>query len=175
LSTATAAEWIARLGLERHPEGGWFRQTYRAAESIDAAALPARYGAARAFSTAIYFLLERGDVSALHRLRSDELWFHHAGGALRVHAIAEDGALTTAYLGPDPARGQTLQACVPHGQWFGAELDEGAAWALVGCTVSPGFDFADFELAERGAALARWPQHRALVARLTPSREESHR
>jgi predicted cupin superfamily sugar epimerase len=167
VSGQTAADWIARLGLARHPEGGWYRQTYRAPEEIAAAALPGRFAAARAFSTAIYFLLEQGDVSHLHRLAADELWFFHAGGPLLVHAIDAAAELTTEILGSAPERGESLQAMVPAGRWFGAELAGGAPYALVSCTVAPGFDFADFELAERAALLALYPRHQALIERLT--------
>jgi predicted cupin superfamily sugar epimerase len=165
--TRRASDWIAQLGLERHPEGGWFRQTYRAPEEIAAQALPERFGAARAFSTAIYFLLEQGDVSHLHRLAADELWFFHAGGPLLVHAIDTAGELGTQVLGPTLERGESLQAMVPAGCWFGAELAGGAPFALVSCTVAPGFDFADFELAERAALRALYPRHQALIERLT--------
>jgi predicted cupin superfamily sugar epimerase len=165
--TRRAADWIAELALERHPEGGWFRQTYRAPEEIAAQALPRRFAAARAFSTAIYFLLEQGDVSHLHRLAADELWFFHAGGPLLVHAIDTAGELGTQILGASPERGESLQALVPAGRWFGAELAAGASDALVSCTVAPGFDFADFELGERAALLALYPMHQALIERLT--------
>ncbi len=162
-----AGEWIARLGLERHPEGGWFRQTYCAVEEIDAAALPARFAGPRPFATAIYFLLEEGQVSRLHRLAADELWFFHAGGTLLVQAVDAAGALQTQLLGASPARGESFQATVPAGSWFGAELAQGAPYALVSCTVAPGFDFADFELAERSALVALHPEHRGLIERLT--------
>lgn len=165
---STAAEWIAHLGLTPHPEGGAFRQTYRAAEEIAAEALPARFGAARAHATAIYFLLGRGETSTLHRLRADELWFFHAGGALLVHGIDPGGRLHTRRLGPDVTRGDALQAVVPHGWWFGAEPAAETAYALVSCAVAPGFDFADFELAERATLLARFPAHRGVIERLTP-------
>jgi len=163
----TAGEWIGRLGLERHPEGGWFRQTYRAPEEIAVAALPGRFGAARSFATAIYFLLERGEVSALHRLAADELWFFHAGGTLLVHALDRAGALTTQRLGFESEQGDALQAQVPQGHWFGAELAPEAEYALVSCTVAPGFEYADFEMAERASLCAQWPGQRALIERLT--------
>lgn len=162
-----AAFWIDRLRLAPHPEGGHYCQTYRSAEEIPAGALPSRYDGPRAFATAIYFLLEAGEVSALHRLRSDELWHFHAGGSLLIHAIAADGTLRTQRLGTDIERGDQWQACVTQGPWFGAELAPGAAFALMSCTVSPGFDYADFELARRAELIAEYPQHRALIERLT--------
>jgi len=162
----TAEEWIAALGLAAHPEGGWFRETYRARESIPADALPARYAGPRSFGTSILFLLRAGEVSSLHRIASDEVWHHHRGGALCVHGI--DAAVTHRkwLLGADLDAGQSLQVVVPAGTWFGAEVLDGA-FALVGCTVAPGFDFADFELADRATLGARYPQHRALIEKLT--------
>ncbi len=163
---ATADDWIARLELRPHPEGGWFRETYRAALEIPAAALPPRYGGPRPAATSILFLLRRGEPSALHRLASDELWNFHAGGAVRVHLLDERGGYESLLLGPRPERRERLQGLVPAGRWFGAEVEEGADYALVGCAVAPGFDFADFELARRDELAARWPQHAELIARL---------
>lgn len=166
---AEAAAWVRRLKLRPHPEGGWFRETYRSAQSIPASGLPARFGGARAISTAIYFLLPGGAYSAFHRIRSDELWHFHAGDPLTIHVIASDGCLSRIRLGADPRWGARFQASVPAGAWFAAELGPRGRYALVGCTVAPGFDFCDFELAERGALMSAFPRHRALIGRLTRS------
>jgi predicted cupin superfamily sugar epimerase len=163
----TVEEWIAALGLAPHPEGGFYRETYRARETIEAAHLPSRFGGRRAHSTAIYFLLPAGEVSALHRIKSDEVWHFYAGSALTLTLLHPDGRLDEARLGAEPDRGERFQAVVPAGAWYGAAVDADGAYALVGGTVAPGFDFADFELAERGALLARFPQHRATIERLT--------
>jgi uncharacterized protein len=163
----TAAQWIVALGLAPHPEGGFYRETYRAGETVEAAHLPARFGGARAHSTAIYFLLPADQVSALHRIRSDEVWHFYAGDALTLTLLHPDGRLEERRLGPDLDRGERFQVIVPAGAWYGAAVDAGGAYALVGGTVAPGFDFADFELAERAALLARFPQHRAAILRLT--------
>ena len=162
----SAEEWIRTLGLIAHPEGGWFRETYRALESIPADGLPPRYRGPRSFGTSIYFLLRAGEVSTLHRIASDEVWHHHRGGALCVHGIDAEGAHQRWLVGADLDAGQRPQAVVPAGTWFGAELLDGA-YALVGCTVAPGFDFADFELADRATLIARHPDHRAIIAKLT--------
>ena len=170
-----AQDWIDRLGLEAHPEGGYFREIYRSPESLAAGALPARFGGPRSFATAIYFLLRPGEVSHLHRIQADELWHFYAGHPLTVHVLADEtGDHQALHLGPDPDAGQSFFASVPAGRWFGAEVtappmsDPGdAVFSLVGCTVAPGFDFADFELAERAPLLARFPAHAALVERLT--------
>jgi predicted cupin superfamily sugar epimerase len=163
----SAAFWIAHLGLIPHPEGGHFRETYRAAESVPAAARPDARMGTRVASTAIYFLLRAGEVSALHRIRSDELWHFYAGGPLVVSAIAPDGTRRDVTLGPDPEAGQHFQAIVPAGAWFGAAPLPGTAYALVGCTVAPGFEFPEFELADRAALIQRYPQHAALIKHLT--------
>lgn len=162
----SARAWIRRLGLERHPEGGWYRQLYRGDEELPASALPARYDGPRATATVIWFLLEHPDVSHLHRLASDEIWHFHAGSPLRVVAIDVAGERSDLLLGPDPEAGESFVGVVPRGRWFGAFLPDGG-WALVSCTVAPGFDFADFELAEREGALEKWPQHGEVVGRLT--------
>ena len=162
-----AAEWIASLHLAPHPEGGFYRETYRAAEMIAADHLPARFGAPRALSTAIYFLLTGDQVSLFHRIKSDEVWHFYAGGALTLALIHPDGRLEEHRLGPDPERGESFQALVPAGCWYGASVDDPESYALVGGTVAPGFDFADFELADRQTLLARFPQHRQAILRLT--------
>ncbi len=163
----TASYWIRTLGLKPHPEGGYFRETYRSAERVAAAALPARYGGARAFATAIYFLLAAGQVSRLHRLRSDELWHFHHGAPLRLTLIAPDGALIEHRLGHDAAAGDCLQAVIPAGAWMGARLATARGYALVGCTVAPGFAFEDFELGRRASLCRLFPQHRETIATLT--------
>lgn len=164
-----AAFWIEHLGLRPHPEGGYFRETYRAADRIAASALPARFGAARACSTAIYFLLTRDAFSAFHRIRSDELWHFYDGDTVTLAMLDPngDGTLATASLGRDPGRGESPQVVIPAGAWFAAEIAAGGTFALVGCTVAPGFDFADFELADRAALAATYPRHRDVIERLT--------
>ena len=163
----TARDWIQALQLQPHPEGGYFRETYRAPESLAAGSLPARFDGARAISTAIYFLLEAGTFSAFHRIRSDEVWHLYAGGPLDVISIGPDGALTRHPLGLDPARGEQPQAVIPAGHWFAARPGPGTPYALVGCTVAPGFDFADFEMASRADLLRRHPAHAGVIRALT--------
>ena len=162
-----AAYWIRKLRLAPHPEGGCFRETYRSAEAIRRSGLPARYAGRRAFSTAILFLLKSGDRSCFHRLKSDELWHFHAGDACTIHVISRDGRYSRTQLGPAAGKGECFQAVVPAGEWFGATVAPGGAYALMGCTTAPGFDFADFEMAERGALLKRYPRHRRIIERLT--------
>ena len=160
-----AQQWIQRLQLEPHPEGGWYRQTYRAPLTLPHAALPSHAGD-RTASTAIYFLLAGDQFSAFHRLRSDEVWHFYAGSELIVHVI-EHGTYSEILLGNDMQAGQQFQAVVPSGCWFGSSLRHPDTYALVGCTVAPGFDFADFEMAKRAELVAHYPQHRAMIERLT--------
>jgi predicted cupin superfamily sugar epimerase len=162
-----AAYWIERLRLEPHPEGGYFRETYRSPEQIDPSALPDRYVGPRSVATSILFLLTGENFSALHRLRSDELWHFHDGSPLTVHVIEPGGAYRPIRLGLDAEAGASPQAVVPAGCWFGSTVDDPGGYALVGCTVAPGFDFADFELADRASVLRLYPEHAGLIERLT--------
>jgi predicted cupin superfamily sugar epimerase len=172
--TNDAQYWIDKLGLEKHPEGGYYRVTYTAATQIAQGALPEGYAGARPASTGIYFLLSNqgagdreGHFSAFHRLRSDEMWHFYAGQPLVVHVIDPEGRYMQMLIGNDCEAGQNFQAVVHAGCWFASEPLLASSFALAGCTVSPGFDFADFELARRAEMSAQYPQHRALIARLT--------
>ncbi|HXW18603.1 MAG TPA: cupin domain-containing protein [Candidatus Acidoferrales bacterium] len=162
-----AAYWISRLNLAPHPEGGWFRQTYAATLTIPRNALPPQFTAARPASTAIYFLLDAQIFSAFHRLRSDELWHFYSGGPLIVYVIDSEGRLDEMLLGGDPDAGESFQGVVKAGCWLAARVKNPRSYALVGCTMAPGFDFADFELATRSDLAAQYPQHRALIESLT--------
>jgi uncharacterized protein len=142
--TAALPGWAAGLGLQRHPEGGWFAETWRSETSVE---VPG-YAAARALGTAVYFVLLPGEESAWHRVRSAELWFHHRGSALALD-LGDDGdrpaEVTRHRLGPDVENGEVPQLLVPPGHWQSARpLDDDPA--LVSCVVVPGFDFADFTL-----------------------------
>jgi predicted cupin superfamily sugar epimerase len=166
---SAADEIIRKLNLQPHPkEGGFFRETYRAAERFAATALPARYGAERSGSTAIFYLLTPGTCSALHLLQSDEIFHFYAGGPVRMLQLHADGHGQEITLGPDVLAGQQPQVLVPHGVWQGSHLLPGADFALLGCTVSPGFDYADYEHGQRAELLAKYPAHAELIRRLTP-------
>jgi predicted cupin superfamily sugar epimerase len=131
-------DWAADLDLQPHPEGGWYAETYRHPDGVE------RPEGDRSLGTAIYFLLLPGESSAWHRVASDELWFHHRGGALRLWIGDEPATATEHLLGSDTTAGQRPQLLVPGGQWQAARPVEDAV--LVSCVVVPGFDFADFEL-----------------------------
>jgi predicted cupin superfamily sugar epimerase len=170
LPIRSASDYIQELALQAHPEGGWFRETYRSEEEYEH--LPRRYAGRRAFSTAIYFLLEQGQFSALHRIQSDEVWHFYDGTPLTITCITPNGALSEIHLGRNSSNGEVLQAVVPRGWWFGSHISnevaqDASVYALVGCTVAPGFDFADFEMPPRTTLVKMFPQHRSVIERLT--------
>jgi predicted cupin superfamily sugar epimerase len=165
--TARADSRIRALGLVPHPEGGFYRETYRSKEFLSAASLPRRYGGRRSLSTAIYFLLRSGEVSRLHRLLSDEVWHFYEGLPLRLHVFMPNGRYRALELGREGRRAGKLQLVVPRGAWFGAEVIGRRSFSLVGCTIAPGFDFADFTLGRRTDLLKRFPSHDLVIERLT--------
>jgi predicted cupin superfamily sugar epimerase len=167
--TKSAQYWIDRLGLIPHPEGGYYRETYRSALTIAREALPPQFTGPRLVSTAIYFLLDGEDFSAFHRLRSDELWHFYAGNSLLVHVIEENGRHSEISIGSNPEAGESLQAAVKAGSWFASSVRDSSSFALAGCTVAPGFDFEDFELGRRSDLIGLYPQHRRLIEQLTRS------
>jgi predicted cupin superfamily sugar epimerase len=157
-----ARKLVSLLDLAPHPEGGFYRETWRAKLSVDG--LP--HGSPRAAHTAIYFLLPAGTFSALHRVASDEVWHHYDGDPVALHVIDAGGAHTQVTLGRDFAHGHRPQYVVPAGAWQAA-APQGDRYALCGCTVAPGFDFRDFEMPARDELLARFPALTELVVRLT--------
>ena len=150
------AELIAQLQLQAHPEGGHYRETFRAQAQV---ATPRGH---RAASTAILFLLQAGERSHWHRIASDETWFFHGGGPLLVHQLSAAGTAITTTLGLALSQGQTPQHTVAAGDWFAAEPAPGSPWCLVSCSVAPGFDFVDFEL----AAVEQLAEHSATLSQL---------
>ncbi len=159
--------WIKWLNLQLHPEGGWYRETYRSAERVPAEALPDRFASSRCLGTAIYYLLEGGQRSKLHRIKSDEIWHFYDGDALTIHMFSDTDGYRQTVLGRRPHAGECLQAVVPAGCWFGAEPGGGSGFSLVGCTVAPGFEFADFEFADRASLIRCYPALRDVIMRLT--------
>jgi predicted cupin superfamily sugar epimerase len=157
---------IAQFELIPHPEGGYYKETYRSAEIITEDALPARFPGDRSFSTAIYFLLEKGDFSAFHRIKSDECWHFYAGNALNIYVLHLDGNLEIIHLGNDLSKGERFQYVVPAGCWFASAPAEDIAFSFVGCTVAPGFNFSDFEMAKADELINSYPQHISVIKRL---------
>lgn len=166
----TAKQLIACYSLKPLPvEGGYYRQTHLADEVIPAAGLPGRFGSPRAVSTAILYLLTSEAVcfSALHRLRSDEVWHFYLGDPVEMLFLYPDGRSAEALLGPDVLNGQQVQLTVPHGVWQGARLVEGGRLALLGTTCAPGYTPEDVTFGEREKLLAVYPEQAALIETLT--------
>jgi predicted cupin superfamily sugar epimerase len=162
-----ARYWIEALVLERHPEGGYYKESYRSSEIIQPAGLPARFPGPRFFSTCIYFLLSDNEVSHLHRIKSDEIWHFYTGSSLTIHVIDPQGGYQNIKLGQGIEMGEILQGVVKAGCWFGAKVEERGSYSLVGCSVAPGFEFEDFELADRSKLLQIYPQHHEIIKLLT--------
>jgi predicted cupin superfamily sugar epimerase len=165
--TYAAAHWREQLQLQSHVEGGAFRETYRAKWVLDRTTLPTGMTGNRNASTCIYFLLEEGGFSAFHRIAADEIWHFYDGHTLTIYEITPDGSLLVHKLGRDIQNGENLQAIITAGNWFASRVEVPGGYTLSGCTVAPGFDFADFELAERTSLQAAYPHHTALIASLT--------
>jgi len=161
-----AGYFIKLLQLQPHPKGGFYKETYRAPEQISTIALPEHFTGDRSFCTAIYYLLQQGDRSIFHKIKSDECWHFYYGETLLVHVIENDGNYYHVKLGKDIAAGEVFQFVVPANTWFASEPAPGSSFSLVGCTVAPGFDFADFEIADKGNLLANFPEHTIIINRL---------
>jgi hypothetical protein len=162
----TAEHWIEQLKLEAHPEGGFFKETYRSNEIVSARSLPHGFTGDRNFSTAIYFLLRSEDRSLFHRIKSDEMWHFYAGDSLSIYVL-NDAGLTAYKLGVDVEKGEALQLVIPANSWFGAKVNESESYVLCGCTVSPGFDFNDFEMADRKTLMHQFPSYKMIIEMLT--------
>lgn len=163
-----AEDYIRELKLESHVEGGAFRETYR---SIEKAVAPENKGfsSLKNWSTGIYFLLKEGQFSAFHRIKSDEMWHHYDGDGLHIYEINPQGELIVHRLGKDILAGEQFQLTIPAGSWFASRCEVKNGFALVGCTVSPGFDFEDFELASEDQLSKQYPEHKKLISELCRS------
>jgi uncharacterized protein len=161
----TAEFYINHLGLLPHPEGGFYKETYRAEGKFKETSN--EFPSGRSYSTAIYYLLEKGDYSGFHKIKSDECWHHYAGETLLIHIIYPDGKYECISLGKELDKGEVFQFVVPANAWFASEPAKGSAFVLVGCTVSPGFDYMDFEMAEKDELLGQYPGHGTVISRLT--------
>ena len=160
-----AKYYIQKLQLEKHPEGGFYKEIYRAGEMIFIDTPDKRMK--RNYSTSIYFLLEGNQVSKFHRLKSDELWHFYDGEIIIIHIINEKGELSQIKLGNKIDEGESFQIVIKKNNWFAAELVNKRSYSLVGCTVSPGFDFTDFEFGNRKELISQFPNLEALIIRLT--------
>lgn len=165
--TDEAASAIEALGLMPHPEGGWYREVYRSEDMLQAAQLPERYSQHHCFSTSIYYLLEKGQFSTFHRLKSDETWHFYIGNPVEIFIIPPDGSLMKVLLGNNISDGQSLQFTIRRNCWFAALPTGNNPFSLVGCTVSPGFEFADFEIADRKDLIDKYPAIFQIITLLT--------
>ena len=160
-------ELVQKLDLLPHPEGGFYKETYRSDGIIPTSELSKEFSGPRNYCTAIYFLLTEGNFSAFHKINQDEIWHFYEGDPLRVHMITSEGSYSFQDIGLNLDVGQIPQFTVLAGLWFASEVAENGNYSLVGCTVSPGFDFDDFELPSRSKMIELFPEHEEIISRLT--------
>lgn len=159
-------EIIEIFNMEKHPEGGYYKELYRSEGIIKKAGLPGHFSGDRNFCTDIFYLLPKGEKSALHRIKSDEMWHFYLGGPMTLVQISEDGKIQLTILGQDIKKGHQLQHPVPAGCWFGAYPNADSEYSLMGCTVAPGFDFEDFEMKNRDELLKQFPDAAGIINKL---------
>ncbi len=162
-----ANDWINHLKLEIHPEGGAYSRVYTSLLTINKTFLPENFNGSRSACTHIYYLLQKNEFSAFHKIQSDELWHFYDGDTLVIYEINKDGLLTKHLLGTNIETGESPFCIIKANNWFASKLKTGGSFSLVGCTVSPGFDFAEFEMAERNDLISKYPQHKELITSLT--------
>lgn len=158
---------VNQLGLEPHPEGGYFKELYRAEGEINKENLGSDYNGKRNYSTSIYFLLTSDSFSAFHRIKQDEIWHFYDGSPILLHEITPLGEHLKTVIGRDLSNGQVPQYVVPGGNWFAAEVIDKNSYSFVGCTVAPGFSFDDFELKPEAYLCSLFPGQKKIIARLT--------
>jgi uncharacterized protein len=161
-----AEEIIKKLDLKPHPEGGFYKEIYKSRDFVEPTCLHNKFNDKRRFSTSIYYLLRNGDFSAFHRIKSDELWHYYAGGDILLHLLDHKNGYQTKILGNEITSNGSFQVIVPANVWFAAEPSQGSPFTLAGCTVSPGFDFDDFELANKDQLLQQFPRNADVINRL---------
>lgn len=159
---------IEELDLQPHPEGGYFREIYRSNRLLTEDVFPFVYDSHRNLFTSIYYLLASDDTSKFHKLKAEEIWYFHAGSTLIIHEIdKKDGSYKKTFLGNDLKNDNVFQYCIKPGNWFGAELLNKNSFALVSCVVVPGFEFEDFQMAERSELIKQFPEHKEIIIKLT--------
>ncbi len=162
----TADYFIKSLNMIAHPEGGYYKEIHKSEENITSNELQVNYEGSRLLWTSIYFLLRDGEISHFHRLKSDEMWYYHSGSPLTIYMISPSGEFITEQLGLDIEHGEKPQVLVPKDYIFGSAMNN-KGYALVGCMVSPGFEFRDFELFKRSDLIEKYPQHQQVIQKLT--------
>tara|TARA_B100000809_G_C15115090_1_gene522107 strand:- start:1730 stop:2227 length:498 start_codon:yes stop_codon:yes gene_type:complete len=160
-------EIVKQLELLPHPEGGYYKETYRSDGQIDQGSLDEQFSGKRSYSTGIYFLLTKNNFSAFHKIKQDEMWHFYKGDPLAVHMIDEQGNYSKQLIGGNLSKDELPQFVVPKGCWFASSVEHHGEYSLVGCTVSPGFDFDDFELADRNSFIEQYPIHQEIITQLT--------
>ncbi|AFU57093.1 putative enolase [Candidatus Nitrososphaera gargensis Ga9.2] len=162
MNSQVARRLVKKLALEKHSEGGYFKQTYRSDTMVNVEG----FDGPRSIATAIYYMLAGDQFSAFHRIRSDEIWHHYAGGSITLYTIddKDGGRLSKVKIG---GKGGIPQVVIKAGTWFAAALDNRKSYCLLGCTVSPGFDYRDWELGKRDELIRMYPQHRKIIERYT--------
>ncbi len=158
---------IEKLALLPHPEGGFYKEIYRSKGIIPQQVLGNNFSGDRHFCTSIYFLLTSDSFSAFHRIKQDEVWHFYNGSPLFIHVIEPNGNYIKHELGIDFNNDQVPQLIIPAGCWFASHVKEENSYTLTGCTVAPGFDFDDFELAERDKLMNEFPQYSVIIKELT--------
>ena len=160
-------EIIKKLNLSKHPEGGYYIETYRSEGIIPGSALPRIYSGDRNHATLIYYMLVGNDISCFHKLKSDEIWHFYYGSPVLIYVINKNGELKTILLGKEIEKKEQFHYVIKAGDWFGAEVADKSSFALMGCTVCPGYHFDDSEIAKRELLLKQFPEHRDLIMRFT--------
>lgn len=157
---------IKKLNLESHPEGDYFRENYRSEGIINPESDKKEFPSGRNYFTSIYYLLQGSDTSSFHRIQSDETWHFYTGSSATIHIIHPDSLYEALYLGPEIEKGQAYQHTVPAQSWFGVSIDDQSSFILAGCTVSPGFDFSDFEMGDLYKLKQAFPEHKEIIHKL---------
>lgn len=160
-------ELVSKLNLQEHVEGGFYKETYRSSGLIRKESISEDFNGDRNYSTGIFFLLTSDTFSAFHRIKQDEMWHFYEGSPLTIHMIDKNGKYTFQRIGLDLDGGELPQFTVPKNTWFASEVEDPNTYCLTGCTVSPGFDFEDFELAERKTLIEAYPDYKDVIHRLT--------
>ncbi|HEY7695444.1 MAG TPA: cupin domain-containing protein [Nitrososphaeraceae archaeon] len=159
LLNKNAKFWIEKLKLQKHPEGGYFTSTYVSDKKID---LP-DYDGFRSTCTSIYYLLAGNQFASFHTIKSDEIWHFYSGSSLTLHMIYSNGEMEQILVGPNYDKGERFQVIIKSGCWFAATINDKKSYSLVGCTVSPGFDYRDWKIGDRRTLLEQYPQYSRLI------------
>ena len=168
MESASRIQFLTKsLELKEHPEGGYYREVYRSVEEISYNDDGGKFNGSRNWGTSIYFLLTSASFSAFHKINQDETWHFYEGSVIDLHVIAPSGAYEKVKIGSNLEKGEVFQFTVPGDHWFAAKVEKEESYALVGCTVAPGFDFEDFTLGKRDELVSQYPHHQKIIVELT--------